>query len=65
MISLEGVVVWTLLAFERWLAMTFAFDMPRLKGAAVAAALLSWLTARVMLSVVPAFLEWLRSHAHA
>jgi hypothetical protein len=64
MIIPEGVAGWALVAFALWLTMTFVFGLLRLKGAPVAAAILSWLVARVVLSVLPTLLDWLRGHPY-
>ena len=66
MVTVDSVARWTALSFILWLGMVplvdmvplFRFDRFRSTGVA-AAALLSWLMARLALSVLPPFVEWL------
>jgi hypothetical protein len=62
MMTIEGLAVWATLAFVLWLLIRFTLDFLRLRHAGIAAAILSWLIARVMLTVLPPILQWLQTH---
>ena len=62
MITVESLATWIALAFALWLAITLASYLLRLRGAGLAAAVLSWLIARAAMSVVPPLLQWLQTH---
>ena len=61
MATIEGLALWIALAFALWLVMALLFDANSAIGTRIAAALLSWVIARVAMSIVPVLLEWLES----
>jgi hypothetical protein len=60
--TLESLAVWVVLAFALWLALTLPFGLMRLDGRTAAAALVSWLAARVAITFVPRLIAWLERH---
>ena len=63
MISLEGLAVWIVIAFVLWLVIAPPLQyVVRVKGAGIAAAILSWLIARAAMFMMSLVLHWLRSH---
>jgi hypothetical protein len=62
MTTIEGIAVWAALAFVLWLLIRLALDFLRLRDAGITAAILSWLIARVMLTVMAPILHWLQTH---
>lgn len=62
MTTIEGLAVWAALAFVLWLLIGLALDFLRLRDAGITAAILSWLIARVMLTVLAPILHWLQTH---
>jgi hypothetical protein len=62
MITAKGLAEWVVLAFVLWLAIRIALDTIRLRGAGIAAAILSWLIAGAVISMMPPLLSWLRTH---
>lgn len=66
MITVEGIAVWIVLAFVAWLAITPTLQYGlRLKGAGIAAAILSWLIAGAAMSMMTPVLHWLHGHLPA
>ena len=62
MTTIEGIAVWAVLAFVLWLLIRLVLSSLRLRDAGIAAAILSWVIARVMLTVLAPILHWLQMH---
>ena len=63
MIAAEGLAVWIVIAFVLWLAIAPPLQyVVRVKGAGIAAAILSWLIARAAMFMMSLVLHWVRSH---
>jgi hypothetical protein len=58
-IARVDLATWTALAFGLWLLLAVALHRLRLPGAAVASALLSWLIARVAISLLLPLRHWI------
>jgi hypothetical protein len=63
MSTAEGLAVWVVIALVLWLAIAPPLQyVVRVKGAGIAAAILSWLIARAAMFMMSLVLHWLRSH---